>query len=155
MSNEIQIGTERRKRILVLDDEEAVLRVNAETLRNAGFYVDTAIDGEWGWNAICANRYDLVVTDNNMPRLSGVGLIRRIRKTGDRTPVILVSGSYRIEEEPELEVFAILQKPYHLYELASCARRAVAGTRLLEPTQRSSAGIFAMRHSPLLLPPRG
>jgi DNA-binding response OmpR family regulator len=154
MSADISNRDERRMRILVLDDEDAVLRVNAETLRAAGFYVDARADGEAGWVAICSHDYDLIVTDNNMPNLSGVELVRRLRKTGSRTPVILVSGSYRVEDDPELDLAAILQKPYHLYELASTARRALAGIRL-DSTQRESASIFSMRHSPLLLPPRG
>lgn len=157
MSEQISNKSERRQRILVLDDEEAILQVNADTLRAAGFDVDTATDGETGWIAFCSGRYDLIVTDNSMPRLSGVELVRRMRKMGHRTPAILVSGSYRVEDDPEVDFAAILQKPYHLYELASTARRALAGMATgLEPTtQREIAGIFTMRHSPLLLPPRG
>jgi two-component system OmpR family response regulator len=145
--------TEEPKRILVVDDEAEILSVNARTLRAAGFLVDTAEDGELAWQKFSTTPYDLLITDNCMPNLHGLGLVSRLRKTGHRTPVILVSGSFHLDDEMEPELFARLQKPYHLYELVPTARRALSGAPATLLPRRSSS-IFALSHAPLLLPPR-
>jgi len=62
-------------RILLVDDELHILRAAEFKLKRFGFDVVCAFDGEEAWDAICDCRPDLVVTDLQMPRLSGVGLI--------------------------------------------------------------------------------
>jgi len=49
--------------------------INAGMLEEAGYKVDTAEDGQAAWEALCRNHYDLLITDNFMPRLSGLDLI--------------------------------------------------------------------------------
>ena len=66
-------------RILVVDDDEAFRRLNTEVLNCSGYQVDAAEDGAVGWEAIQANRYDLLITDNSMPKLTGVELVKKLR----------------------------------------------------------------------------
>src|SRR5689334_19643597 len=67
-------GRNPAHRILVVDDELGIRQVSAAVLGCSGYDVDTAEDGEAGWNALQTKNYDLLITDNNMPKLTGVEL---------------------------------------------------------------------------------
>ena len=77
----------RTKRVLVVDDSVTVRELERQLLHSRGFDVDVAVDGMDGWNAIRGGDYDLVVSDVDMPRLDGIGLVSLIK--GD--PVVIVS----------------------------------------------------------------
>jgi two-component system sensor histidine kinase and response regulator WspE len=89
-----------RKRVLVVDDSITVREIERQLLEAHGYDVDVAVDGVDGWNALRTGRYELVVTDVDMPRLDGIELVRRIR--GDRRysalPVMIVSYKDRDED---------------------------------------------------------
>jgi len=80
------------RRILVVDDDADVRRLLETVLRRAGYVVSCAGDGEEGWDALCSEKYDALITDLEMPRLTGLGLLRRVRAGLLSLPVILVSG---------------------------------------------------------------
>jgi two-component system chemotaxis response regulator CheY len=69
------------KRILALDDDADMLCLCALALAGVGYTIDTAADGEQGWEALCATDYDLLLTDNDMPRLTGLELVSRLCST--------------------------------------------------------------------------
>ena len=69
-------------RVLVVDDDESVRAVSVRVLQLAGYKVDTASDGEAGWEALRRDVFHLLITDNCMPRLSGLELIVRLRAAG-------------------------------------------------------------------------
>ena len=105
-------------RILLVDDEEAIRKICAETLVRHGYHVDTAADGETGWEMLNAanfdsDAYDLLITDNNMPRLSGSDLVKRLRSAHIDLPVIMASGMVNVlhSETKSLGLAAILAKP--------------------------------------------
>jgi CheY-like chemotaxis protein len=122
-------GQVRTKRILVVDDDDMFLPLAATVLTQAGFRVDTAVDGEAGWSALCAGAYDLLITDDDMPRLTGVELVRRAREAGMTLPVVMASGSSVLEAihgSGWLELAAFLHKPFAIHELADTASRIVS-----------------------------
>ena len=88
-----QYGTPAARQILVIDDDPAVRELVARTVARAGFRADTADDGENGWDALRNAAYDLVITDNEMPRLTGLKLIERIRSVSIEPPCLLISGN--------------------------------------------------------------
>ena len=91
-------SVESIKNILVVDDSLTVREVERNLLENAGYHVDVAVDGIDGWNAIRTFRkYDLVVTDIDMPRMDGIELVRLIKgdKYYNSVPVIIVSYKER------------------------------------------------------------
>jgi two-component system sensor histidine kinase and response regulator WspE len=92
----------QRKRILVVDDSITVRELERQLLQARGFTVDVAVDGMDGWNAIRGTHYDLVVTDVDMPRMDGIGLVSLIKADPARreTPVVIVS--YKDREEDRL-----------------------------------------------------
>ncbi len=81
------------RRVLVADDETHIRDLAELVLRNSGLEVDCARDGEAAWERLSSNRYDLVITDHDMPLLKGLDLIARIKKESIAVPVILMSGT--------------------------------------------------------------
>ena len=85
--------SQRRRRILVVDDSITVREIERQLLEARGYDVDLAVDGTDAWNALRRTRYDLVVTDVDMPRMDGIGLVALIR--GDAAlgslPIVIVS----------------------------------------------------------------
>jgi DNA-binding response OmpR family regulator len=113
------------QRILVVDDEPLIRQLNSEILADAGFVVDVAEDGAAAWDALQLNNYDLLVTDNQMPKVSGVDLVTKIRDASMNLPVIMATGSLPGEEFEQhhwLQPFAILLKPYSLAELVETVK---------------------------------
>ena len=67
-----------RQRILVVDDDPLIRRLNSEVLVYSGYQVDAADDGASAWNALLVNDYDLLITDNDMPKVTGVDLLKKV-----------------------------------------------------------------------------
>jgi two-component system sensor histidine kinase and response regulator WspE len=89
-----------RKHVLVVDDSLTVRELERKLLQHRGYDVSVAVDGMEGWNMLRAGRFDLVVTDVDMPRMDGIELVSRIRAdAGLRgTPVMVVSYKDREED---------------------------------------------------------
>jgi DNA-binding response OmpR family regulator len=87
--------------------------------------VNLASDGEQAWDTLSREHYDLLITDNDMPRLAGLELIGRIRETGMLLPVIIASGNLsttNLHEFPRLQISAALSKPFTIPELTKAVR---------------------------------
>jgi len=99
----------RKKRVLVVDDSITVREVERQLLLHQGYDVTVAVDGMDGWNQIRAGNFDLLVSDVDMPRMSGLQLVQAVR-ADDRLknlPVIIVSYKERDEDRQRgLEVGA-------------------------------------------------
>lgn len=103
------------KRILVVADDMFILQVNAAVLSSFGYQTRTAEDGAAAWEALQANGYDLLITDNNMPRVSGVELVKKARSAHMTLPVILASGdlpALELEGNAWLQPVVPLRKPF-------------------------------------------
>ncbi len=92
----------QRKRILVVDDSITVRELERQLLHARGFAVDVAVDGMDGWNAIRGTHYDLIVTDVDMPRMDGIGLVTLIKADPARREIPVVIVSYKDREEDRL-----------------------------------------------------
>lgn len=120
-------------RILLIDDDDALLDVLAMSFEDAGHTVLTAPDGTRGLERIHADAPELIVTDVNMPGLDGFTLCRRLRDAGVQTPLILLtSRDSEIDEALGLELGAddYVAKPFStrvlLARVASLLRRQAA-----------------------------
>ncbi|OXC74653.1 hybrid sensor histidine kinase/response regulator [Caballeronia sordidicola] len=89
-----------RKRVLVVDDSLTVRELERKLLAGRGYDVTIAVDGMDGWNAVRSERFDLVITDIDMPRLDGIELVTLIRRDPQlrETPVMIVSYKDRAED---------------------------------------------------------
>ena len=117
------------QRILLVEDDADIRQLTSDVLRKSGYQVDTAEDGEAGWKMLHAVRYDpdsydLLITDNNMPRLSGCELIKRVRAERMILPVILATGSEPINTEC-LQLAALLPKPFTSDQLVQTVKQAL------------------------------
>jgi DNA-binding response OmpR family regulator len=132
-------------RILVVEDDDSIRRLSADVLGRAGYEVHTAEDGEAGWKALNALRhepdgYDLVITDNNMPKLTGVDMVKKMRSARIDLPVILVTAilpESEIRQHPWMRFSATILKPYSTDELLRTVREVlhasvVGGVRIEE-----------------------
>lgn len=113
------VKVEKRHKILVVNDEEEILKVIEEFLTKQGFSVITALGPEKALDILALNpQIDLIVADLRMPRISGVNLIERIRQFKQDIPVIVLTGSIYIERYREalerLNCKDILTKPVDL-----------------------------------------
>jgi two-component system, OmpR family, response regulator len=124
----IQSPTNPPHRILVVDDDNSLRELNAEILTASGYQVDTAKDGAAGWKALQAKHYDLLVTDNNMPRVTGLELIKMLRSVDMTLSVILASGTVPTEEliqNPWLRLDVMLPKPFNTDQLLRAVKKVL------------------------------
>lgn len=141
----------RTGRILLVDDEAAITGNLAPFLERAGFSVATAADGETALKLFQDFQPDLTVLDVLMPRLDGREVLRRIRQSGNWTPVILLTqvGS-PAERAVALDEGAddYLNKPFEPYELVAriraVLRRSRAGTPSLAGAHRLRSGTLEL-----------
>lgn len=91
------------KRVLVVDDSITVREVQRQLLANRGYEVETAVDGMDGWNLVREGRFDLVVSDIDMPRLNGLDLVRMIKADPRLQSVPVVIVSYKDRDEDRLK----------------------------------------------------
>jgi DNA-binding NtrC family response regulator len=120
--------TNASKRILVVDDDVDIRRVNAEVLSRFGYHVDAAEDGAAAWDTLQLNHYDLLVTDNQMPKVSGVELLQKLHAVRMALPVIMATGTLPIAEftrYPWLQPAAMLLKPFTGNELLGTVARVL------------------------------
>jgi DNA-binding response OmpR family regulator len=121
------------KRILLCDDETHILRAAEFKFKRAGYDVVCACDGQEGWERICEQAPDIVVTDCQMPRLSGLGLAERIRQTPAMAhlPVIMLSAKgFELSSEQLRKQFGIcclIGKPFSPRELFMRVEAVLAG----------------------------
>jgi PAS domain S-box-containing protein len=107
-------GSKSPYRILVVDDERALRDLHLELLTDAGYEVVAVADGALAWNAIQTQHFDLIVTDNSMPKVSGVELIDKILAANIKLPIIMATGAlpqHEFKLHPWLNDIVVLVKP--------------------------------------------
>ena len=95
----VQARGTRRKRVLVVDDSLTVRELERKLIEGGGFEVEVAVDGADGWNAVRASPFDLVVTDVDMPRMDGIGLVTLIKQDARLRAIPVLIVSYKDREE--------------------------------------------------------
>lgn len=112
-------------RVLYLEDSEILRETVALALRKSGFAVDETADGGDGWFLMTNNNYDVAVLDIMVPKLDGLTFLKKLRKQGNETPVILLTAKDQIANRVEgFESGAddYLVKPFSLDELIARVR---------------------------------
>ena len=132
-------GTSTGPRVLVVDDEDAILDFVELGLKYEGFEVELARDGQGALAAVNSRRPDLILLDLNLPGLDGLDVCRRVRQFSD-VPIIMLTARGDVDERVEgLEAGAddYLPKPFKFKELlarvrAVLRRRTSAAERILK-----------------------
>jgi len=103
------------KKVLVVDDEKGIRFLLSEVLNNQGFQVSVARDGQESLDKLEKDRFDLVVTDINMPRLDGVAMLECMQKTGRSEKIIIMTGDTSDSRLTNLKIPNVvtrLRKPF-------------------------------------------
>lgn len=113
---------EDNRTVLVVDDEIHIQTVVAIKLRNNGFNVITASDGQEGYEKALEHKPDLIVSDFQMPRLTGIEMVEKLRseKDGAAIPVVMLTArGFAIENQQRenLNIAECLSKPFSPKEL--------------------------------------
>ena len=115
----------RRDRILVVNDDAAQREQNVEMLIYHGYDVEDATDGADGWEVIQERHFDLVITDNSMPKMTGVEMIEKLRSSRMTIPVIMATGTmphFEFARKPWLRPDLALIIPFSDDELLAAIR---------------------------------
>lgn len=125
-------------RVLIIDDEEAVLEGLGLFLEDEGYKVYKARDGDSGLKAFQSAKPDLVMTDLRMPGMSGIEVISEIRKLRENTPIIVLTGYGSLHSAISaihLRVFDFLTKPIDLESLKDTLERARKNVQVARQVQ--------------------
>jgi len=117
-----------KRHILVVDDDQFMLFTLEQFLLIKGFEVDTARDGKEAQEKVLKNRYDLLITDINMPRATGFELAQFIKDKNIGLPIILISASPEAEDYAKaksLGDIALLTKLIPLNELYDTIEKTI------------------------------
>ena len=112
-------------RILLAEDERDLNHIITLKLRQDGYSVDGCHDGEEALEALEVADYDAVILDIMMPEMSGIEVLRELRKKGCRTPILLLTAKSQVEDKIEgLDAGAddYLPKPFEMGELLARIR---------------------------------
>jgi two-component system alkaline phosphatase synthesis response regulator PhoP len=110
------------KKVLVVDDEIHIVHVVAIKLRNNGYEVVTASNGAEAFEIACNEKPDIIVTDYQMPVMTGIQLVENIRaeaSISDMPVILLTARSFAVEDEQRetLKISECLSKPFSPKEL--------------------------------------
>ena len=122
---------ERNRRILIVDDEDNDRDLNSRLLTRAGYEVVGAVDGDAAWEAIQTQHFDLMITDNAMPKVTGIELVNKLQAAGNKLEIIFLTGEFPYDQFKPLENMIILTKPLTSSEILS-----VVGKRLNDNSAR-------------------
>ena len=118
--------------ILVADDESHILNVVSLKLRNAGYRVVTASDGQEAFTIAQQEKPDLLITDYHMPQLSGIELCRKLKQdpaTTNIPAIMLTARGYSLEpaDTEQSGILRMLSKPFSPRHLLATVEEVLAG----------------------------
>ena len=119
------------QRVLVVEDESDRRQLNTDVLIDAGYQVDVADDGTTAWAALQLSQYDLLITDQFLPKLSGVELLKKIHDARMSLPVIMVTEilpTWEFALHPCLQAATMLRKPYSMGKFLGTVKSVLAKT---------------------------
>jgi len=130
------------RRILVIEDEAALRLALSDRLRSEGYEVETAADGEQGWERARQGGFDLILLDVMLPGRSGFDLCRDLRREGVATPILMLTARGEVLDRVlglKLGADDYLVKPFETAELLA---RIEALLRRAQPDTEGGAFAF-------------
>lgn len=112
-------------KVLIVDDEEAILFTLKRILQAAGYEVQTAHSGSEGLQLFQQSRWDLVTLDRSMPEMNGEEVATAMRHIAPHVPLVLITGFPGAVQHPKL-FDAVVPKPFRSTELIQCFTKVLA-----------------------------
>jgi len=140
-----ELGQVMDMRVLVVEDDEKIASFVIKGLKQNGYAVDHASDGEHGLDLVTAINYDLLVLDLMLPKLDGLSVLRRLRQEKIRTPVLILSARANVDDRVRgLQAGGddYLTKPFAFSELLARVQALIRrANQAVEETQLSVADL--------------
>lgn len=130
-------------RVLIVEDEKRMASFIQRGLKEEGFAVDVASDGEQGWEYASMNDYDVILLDWMLPKMDGLAVCARIRQEGSRVPILMLTVRDTVEDKIKgLDQGAddYLTKPFAFDELLARIRALTRRPRELQEQTVLKAG---------------
>ena len=128
------------KKVLVVDDEIHIVHVVAIKLRNNGYEVITAANGNEAFELVCEEKPDIIVTDFQMPVMTGLELVEKLRRseaTKDIPVIMLTARDFAIEDEQkqDLQISEFVSKPFSPKDLLRSIQDILYHRALMQENQ--------------------
>ena len=115
-------------RILVVEDEPTLSKQIVHSLKNVGYAVDAALDGEEGYFLGDTEPYDVIVLDLGLPKIDGFTILDRWRKSGNKTPVLILTARDRWQDKIkgfDIGADDFVTKPFSMEEVIARVRALI------------------------------
>ena len=132
--------------ILVVDDNNVFRMVVSKMLSRLGYEVSSADSGENGLNLFLKNKFDVVLSDYEMPAMDWVELACSIKKTSPRTPVVIMTGTGRetVFSRKSTAVDEVISKPFTLAQIDKTVQSVLKAAALDVPEANMSRNLRAL-----------
>lgn len=125
------VQTKSPQRILVVDDEINFRELTKDVLTASGYEVEVVKDGAAGWEALQTYDYDLIITDNDMPKMKGMEMIEKLRAASMTLPVIMATGlppTHEFVRRPWMKPDITLAKPFTNDDLLAAVKKLLGAS---------------------------
>ena len=126
-----------RKKVLIVDDDDSLRNILKQTLKNS-YIVTAASNGKEGLNLFRKKYFDLIITDSQMPLMSGDEMVREIHKKAVNIPIIFMTGD--VGSCLQDNTYPVIQKPFEMEILINMIQQ-ILDKNAVEPNT-SVTGIF-------------
>jgi DNA-binding response OmpR family regulator len=121
------------QRLLVIDDESSIRMFLRDIFESKGCFLTVASSGRDGLRFAGAEKYDVIITDMVMPDFGGADLIAELRKNGNDTPIIAITGYSDIEAKLDVakacNVDCVVYKPFIAKEIINAVEMALTNNK--------------------------
>ena len=132
-------GENRTERLLIVDDERAVVEVFVDFFKDQGYRVHTAATGVEALDRIRAEEFDLILTDINLPGADGLEVVRAAKKRNAETGVLVITGHASLNtaiDAIHLGASDFIMKPFDLIAVSRAVERVLRSKRLTDENRR-------------------
>ncbi len=135
--------------ILIVDDQEIILRLLEETLKSEGYVVRMATNGIEALESVDTKQPDLIITDMLMPKLNGCDMVSKLKESSDTRliPTIMLTGLFDFEHKVralEIGVDDFLGKPFNRIELITKVRALLKTKSYIDQLEDAETVIFSL-----------
>ncbi len=145
-------------KLLFIEDDKELCELTALLLRQAGYETDCCMDGEEGIYYAENTQYDVILLDRMLPSLEGIEVVKRLRKKGITTPVIMVTALDGLGDRVSgLDAGAddYLVKPFEMEELFARIRAVLRRPRILQESSKLTFGDLEYEPEQMILHCKG
>ena len=120
-----------KNKILVMEDDASIRILLGAILKKAGYHVHACVNGKEGIEAFRTGQFDLVITDMDMPLISGLEAIKLIRQESPTVPIIAMSGAGRSKAFSNMADYytadVTILKPFDAKQILAAVKKTIAG----------------------------